>query len=564
METRANYVLIGAVTLLGIVAAFAFFLWYARIAIDRRYDYYDILFDQVSGLSRAGDVRFNGILVGQVIAIDLAHSGASVRVEIEVENGTPIDSGTVATLRSQGVTGVSFVSLASGPPNAPPLEVDPVTGRRVIKSEPSVLDSLIEGAPELLREATDLLRQLSGIASPENKERVADILGNVQTASGGLEKAMSDFSAISTTVREGVDQISAFTGRLDGIATQAETTLKTADATLSSATGAFEAAKGSLASASGALDAARTTFQTAGSLITDRGPGLVDSYEGVAQSLSTTVDDLGTRGAALIGRLDGAADLATARLREAEAPIAAAAPALTAVEAAAGSVERLLSGDGAALVAEARAAIDTLNRLLETDAPPILADVRVAAATVNRVVAEVGGDVSDFTGRLDGLSTEAEAALADASATFRAATATLKSLEPAVASAERALASADSAFASADRVMTAEIEPIVSDLRGAIDRFNGAIDQVSADLPAISAEARSAVDAASRAATRFETMVDRSAAPVEGFAQTGLPQFSRLAADARALVATIEQLTQRISRDPARFLLGGRAPEYRP
>ena len=105
------------------------------------------------------------------------------------------------------------------------------------------------------------------------------------------------------------------------------------------------------------------------------------------------MDDLGTRGAALIGRLDGAADLAAARLREAEAPIAAVAPALTAVEGAAGEVERLLNGDGAALVAEARTALETVNGLLETDAPQILADVRTAAATVNRVVAEVGADV---------------------------------------------------------------------------------------------------------------------------------------------------------------------------
>ena len=217
METRANYLLIGAVTLLGILATFGFFLWYARIAIDRQYDYYGIRFDQVSGLSRAGDVRFNGILVGQVISIDLSRTGTQVRVDIQVQNGTPIDSGTVATLRSQGVTGVSYVSLASGPPGAEPLAVDPTTGVEMIRSEPSVFDSLIEGAPQLLAEATALLRQLSGLVSPENQQRVTDILGNVETASGGLEKALTDFSAISGTVREGVDQISAFTGRLDGI-----------------------------------------------------------------------------------------------------------------------------------------------------------------------------------------------------------------------------------------------------------------------------------------------------------------------------------------------------------
>ena len=141
----------------------------------------------------------------------------------------------------------------------------------------------------------------------------------------------------------------------------------------------------------------------------------------------------------------------------------------------------------------------------------------------------------------------------------------MKSIEPAVASAERALASADSAFATADRVMSTRHRADRRRICAApIARFNGAIDQVSADLPAISAEARTAVDSANRAAQRLETCRRSQRPPIESFAQTGLPQFSRLAADARALVATIEQLTQRISRDPARFLLGGRAPEYRP
>lgn len=564
METRANYLLIGAITLLGILATFAFFLWYARIAIDRQYDYYTIRFEQVSGLSRAGDVRFNGILVGQVISIDLSRTGTQVSVEIQVQNGTPVDSGTIATLRSQGVTGVSYVSLASGPIGTEPLAVDPVSGLEVIRSAPSVIDSLIEGAPQLLAEATQLLRQLSGIVSPENQQRVTDILGNVEAASGGLQKALTDFSAISGTVREGVDQISAFTGRLDGIATQAQSTLKTADTALESATGAFDVAKGTLSTATGALDAAQTTFRSADTLITGRGPGLVDGYEGLARTLTATADTLGTSGVALLGKVDGAADLVTARLREAEAPIAAVAPALTAVQGAAGGVEKLVNGDGAALVADARTSLQTLNGLLETDAPQILADVRAASATVNRVVAEVGTDVSDFTGRLDGLSVEAQTALAGASETFRTANTTLQSLQPAVESAQRALASADSAFASADRIMSVDIEPVITDLRGAISRFNGAIDQVSADLPAVTAEARTAMDSASRAAQRLETLVGNAAPPIESFAQTGLPQFSRLAADARALIATIEQLTQRISRDPARFLLGGRAPEYRP
>jgi phospholipid/cholesterol/gamma-HCH transport system substrate-binding protein len=510
-------------------------------------------------------VRFNGIGVGRVLTIGIDPTDtARVRVRIEVDEATPIRSDTVATLQSQGVTGVSFVALNSSTEDAPPLEPDPATGVPVIRSEPSVIDTLIETAPQLLREATELLRELSAIAGPENQARVAQILANVESASAGLDTALTDFSAISGSVRQGAEQISAFTGRLEAIATRAETTFAAADATLDSATRAFDAAQATLAAGTGALGAAQTAFENADRLIVQRAPTLAAEYAGLARTATGAVQDLGPQAAGLIDRLETAAGLATDRLREAEAPMAAATPALEALTGAAASVDRLVAGDGAAVAAEARTALATLNRLMETDAPLILADLRTAAATVNRVVAEVGADASAFTGRLEGVAGSAETTLADAGTTFRTATARLEELAPATAAAERALAAAQSAFASADRVMNAEVEPVVADLRAAIARLDAAVAQVADDLPAISAEVRGAAESAGRAAARVETLVDRAAPPVEAFAVTGLPQFARVATDARALVAALDQLIARIDRDPARFLLGGRAPEYRP
>ena len=75
METRANYVLIGACALAGILLGLGFFVWLAKFQIDRQYAYYDVLFDNVSGLSRAADVRFSGLSVGQVVSLDLDDDG---------------------------------------------------------------------------------------------------------------------------------------------------------------------------------------------------------------------------------------------------------------------------------------------------------------------------------------------------------------------------------------------------------------------------------------------------------------------------------------------------------
>ena len=97
-----------------------FFVWLAKFQIDRQYAYYDVLFDNVSGLSRAADVRFSGLSVGQVVSLELDETGSGrVRVRVEVAADTPIHEGATAQLQAQGVTGVSLVSLSPGDPAKP-------------------------------------------------------------------------------------------------------------------------------------------------------------------------------------------------------------------------------------------------------------------------------------------------------------------------------------------------------------------------------------------------------------------------------------------------------------
>lgn len=117
METRANYVLIGAFALAGFLAMLAAFLWFANIRLDRQFAYYDIDFPSVSGLSDASDVRFSGLPVGQVVDVRLSpERDGTVRVRIEIGADTPVRSDSVATIEAQGVTGVSYVG---SPPERP-------------------------------------------------------------------------------------------------------------------------------------------------------------------------------------------------------------------------------------------------------------------------------------------------------------------------------------------------------------------------------------------------------------------------------------------------------------
>lgn len=234
METRASYVLIGAFTIFSIFAGLGFFLWLAKVQIDKTYTQYDILFDQVQGLAEYSPVRFNGVDVGKVLTIALDSTAASkVRVRIEVSASTPIRQGTEATLASQGVTGVAFVGLEGGTEENPLLAVDPSTGVAEIPSKSTAVQSLIADAPDLLKQATEALQNVNKFTTTENAQHVSEILANLNASSAKLTTVMDDISKASVSLASAAENIGAFSGKLDGITINADAAITDARKSLS-------------------------------------------------------------------------------------------------------------------------------------------------------------------------------------------------------------------------------------------------------------------------------------------------------------------------------------------
>jgi phospholipid/cholesterol/gamma-HCH transport system substrate-binding protein len=251
METKARYILVGSFTLAAMAALLGFLLWLAQVEINRSYAQYDIVFDTVSGLSQDSVVRYNGVDVGTVLAIDLDRDNPQfVRVRIEISAATPVRQDTVATLSSQGVTGVSFVALEGGSPASDPLRTIPPAPVPVIASKPSVVQELTDAAPDLLKEAIALIEDVRKFTTPENREAIASILQNVESV----------------------------TDRVDTLATRADTLLASAEATL--------------ARADAALTSAEAAFSSADTVIKDDIPSLVDGLKATVADVGETAEEL--------------------------------------------------------------------------------------------------------------------------------------------------------------------------------------------------------------------------------------------------------------------------------
>ena len=174
METRANYVLIGAFTVLTAVFLLLFALWAAKFSSDRDWDRYEVIFSEpVTGLTEGGSVQYNGIGVGTVDRLSLDPDDArNVIALLKLKADTPVKVDTRAKLSQQGITGVPFIQLTGGSPQAALLEPNDNDDIPIIRTEPSALQNIADTANRLVARMDELL-------SEQNIERISATLENL-------------------------------------------------------------------------------------------------------------------------------------------------------------------------------------------------------------------------------------------------------------------------------------------------------------------------------------------------------------------------------------------------
>ncbi|WP_374606305.1 MlaD family protein [Thermomonas sp.] len=215
METRANYVLIGGFTLLASIFLLLFALWAAKFSSDRNWREYQVVFTEaVTGLTEGGSVQYNGISVGTVDKLSLAPDDArKVIALLKLKADTPIKVDTRAKLSQQGITGVPFILLSGGSPQAALLEPGPNDEIPIIRTEPSALQNIADTANRLVERMDHLL-------SEENIRRISATLDNLEQMTGSIAGQKQDIATLIVNVREITDglkvTVNSANGAIDG------------------------------------------------------------------------------------------------------------------------------------------------------------------------------------------------------------------------------------------------------------------------------------------------------------------------------------------------------------
>ena len=217
METKANHLWVGAVTLVLLAALAAFVVWIARLNQGAANEY-DIFYQQsVAGLANGSQVSYAGVPVGQVIDISLSREDPEfVRVRIRVKDEVAILVGTEATIQSS-FTGVSTILLDGARKNQPLISCETTAcpeGRPVIPPGKGGLGEIFANAPLLLERLAPLTENLNTLLGPENQEQISGILANSNRMTGELADAAPQLEAtlaeLQLTLRESSEALDAF------------------------------------------------------------------------------------------------------------------------------------------------------------------------------------------------------------------------------------------------------------------------------------------------------------------------------------------------------------------
>jgi phospholipid/cholesterol/gamma-HCH transport system substrate-binding protein len=189
METRSNYIMVGAVTVALLVGTLVFIVWLAGLS-NKSTKCYDIYFAQgVGGLNKGSNVTFSGVPVGQVSKISLLPNRPDfVWVRIEVEQQTPVLQGTSAQIHGVGFTGVSEIQLTGAERGRSAIEQVGPQGCPVIPATSGGISALLNSAPELIDRIQRLTERLTELLNDKNQNSISDILENIDATTAELRK----------------------------------------------------------------------------------------------------------------------------------------------------------------------------------------------------------------------------------------------------------------------------------------------------------------------------------------------------------------------------------------
>lgn len=537
METRANYVAIGAFVFIVIFAAFAFIYWLGSTTDRTKSVNVRVIFPgAVTGLSVGSPVVFNGIKVGDVGALNFDPNDPKVVVAtIRITPDAPLRKDVKATLGYQGLTGVAYVELSGGT-NASPSLFEGMNGSEpVIYADRSAFEDIVQGARNILGEADQTLKAIEELIAG-NRDEIDQTIKNVKVFSDALAANSDGVQSFMANMSSTGEALTRLSGKLETLVGKAETILGAVppERVTEIVENAADISK-NLAAASEQVDDLMNEAKAATADLKTFTEGLNKNLDDIGQ-LIAAVDP-----AKVTEILDGASNFAkvlSARSADLDNIVTKTSETLSAVEEIAQTV-RAREQDISTFITEAVSAGKKLNETLDG------ANALIGAVEPERI-GKIVASVETFSATVMGKSERIGKAIDDAATGA-------ESLKKFSDNLEQRRPDIDQIIANA--------KEIAENLNASSVRVEGILAKVDGIVAGDGEGFLKELAAAATSVRQVADVIEKNIGPItEGlgrFATRGSADFSAAMAQLNRTLVDIQRAVTNIDRDPSRVIFGG-------
>ncbi len=241
METKANYVAVGAFVLACMIGLVVTVLWLANTG-NAEYSYYVVKVQgSVTGLGKGTLVRYSGIEAGRVVdfAIDPADA-KRVLVSITIDKKYNIAPDATASIASQGLTGGSYVEVLGGSIVDPEKALPHESSEQMLATASSPANPEIKWVPGTFEDLTNRVKaigqKLDKILTDENIRKFSQILdhtevitGTIAARAGDIDQTLRNATVLTANAASAAHNIDVASRDFHPVLAQADTTLKKLD-----------------------------------------------------------------------------------------------------------------------------------------------------------------------------------------------------------------------------------------------------------------------------------------------------------------------------------------------
>lgn len=226
-KENRQYLIVGLFVIITTTILVLFWLWFASVSRQKYSIYLAVFNEPVDGLSISSPVKYNGVDVGSVKKILLNEKNPrNILVYLNIIPSTPINKKTIASIKSQGVTGLSYIGLnlpanADLNDNITPRDTKPYPQ---ILTKPSLLYSLSEQAQSVSNNIQDISGQMKLVLSNENIKQFSEMLKNlnkitetIANKSANISQSMTDMTEIISNIKISTQSLTTTIKNIDDL-----------------------------------------------------------------------------------------------------------------------------------------------------------------------------------------------------------------------------------------------------------------------------------------------------------------------------------------------------------